>query len=428
MKRVLGTVLVALMLLIAVFGNYAALAESSAGVVEVTWAMQAAANEIGGWQAVVDAANEKLAEKNIRIVVQKINTSNWDEYYQKVTAQIAGGNSPDIGRIAESLMPTVIQKQQVMNITDRFNAEIDRSQYFDTVFDNAGVQDGNMYGLPSGVYHKLMYYNKDLFDKAGIAYPSGDWDNPITIADLVETAAKLSSGDGIDRTYGYYGEADIFMVGCFAGDNIYSADNTFKINDNHKTIYKALDQMLNTDKSMPTPVETKIMGGFDMFRAGKVAMVVDGTWWHQTAREITDFNVGIASAPSLNGAAKAVSFIDNYVIWSGTKHPEESWEALKAIFSEECFNVLAETGNGGVPVNRETLKNYESALIGERFSQTDKESFIQSLDHTWPMPYNANFNEVSQQTTSVLEPWMVGSLPLEDMLIQLDETMAGLTK
>jgi len=427
MKRLLGIVLTA-MLLTVMLGGYAALAEGSTGVVEITWAMQAAANEIGGWQAVVDAANAKLADKNIRIVVQKINTSNWDEYYQKVTAQIAGGNSPDIGRIAESLMPTVIEKKQVMNITDRFNAEIDRSQYFDTVFDNAGAQDGQLYGLPSGVYHKLMYYNKDLFDKAGVAYPSSDWDNPITIPTLVETAAKLSSGEGIDRTFGYYGEADIFMVGCFADDNIYSADNTFKITDNHKEIYKALDQMLNVDKSMPTPVETKIMGGFDMFRAGKVAMVVDGTWWHQTAREITDFNVGIAAAPSLSGAANAVSFIDNYVIWSGTKHPEESWEALKAIFSEECFNVLAETGNGGVPVNRETLKNFESTLIGERFNEADKTSFIQSLDHTWPMPYNASFNEVSQQTASVLEPWMVGSLAVDEMFAQLDETLAELTK
>ena len=46
--------------------------------------MQAAANEIGGWQVVVDTANELLKDDNIKIVVQKINTSNWDEYYQKL--------------------------------------------------------------------------------------------------------------------------------------------------------------------------------------------------------------------------------------------------------------------------------------------------------------------------------------------------------
>ncbi len=426
MKKLLG-IMLALSMLLSLTTLQGAAAQS-VGVVEVTWAMQAAANEIGGWQSVVDAANAKLAEKNIKIVVQKINTSNWDEYYQKVTAQIAGGNCPDIGRIAESLMPTVIEKNQVMNITDNFNADIDRSAYFESLFNNAGSVDGQMYGLPSGIYHKLMYYNKDLFDKAGVTYPSGDWDHPITMDELVNTAKALSAGEGIDRVYGYYGEADIFMVGCFAGDNIYSADNTYKITDAHKSIYKALDQMLNVDKSMPTPVETKIMGGFDMFRAGKVAMVVDGTWWHQTARDITDFNVGIAAAPSLNGTSNAVSFIDNYVVWSGTKHPAEAWQALKAIFSEDSFNALAQTGTGGVPVSRATLEKYESTLIGDRFSDADKASFIQSLGHTWPMPYNASFNEVSQQTASVLEPWMVGSISVDDMLTQLDQTLAELTK
>ena len=51
-------------------------------VVEIVWAMQGAANETEGWNAVVDAANEKLKAENIKIVVQNIPTSDWDEYYQ----------------------------------------------------------------------------------------------------------------------------------------------------------------------------------------------------------------------------------------------------------------------------------------------------------------------------------------------------------
>ena len=397
-------------------------------VVEITWAMQGAANENDGWQAVVDSANEQLKDKNIKIVIQRINTSDWDEYYQKVTAQIAGGNCPDIGRIAESLMPTVISKNQVMDITDKLNADIDRGEYFDTVFDNAGAKDGKSYGLPSGVYQKLMYYTKDLFDAAGLDYPSSDWDNPTTLDKIVDISKKLSSGEGVDRTFGFYAETDVFMVGCFAGEYLYSADNTYNITDKHRKVYTYLDQMRNIDKSMPTPVETKIMSGFDMFRAGKIAMVCDGTWWQQTAREITDFNVGIAAAPSLEGAANAVSFIDNYVIWSGTKHPEESWEALKAIFSTDSACTLAQSGTGGVPVNRTALENFTDSLIGEKFDDVSKGSFIQSMDHTWAMPYNEKFNEVSQQATSILEPWMVGTKSLDDALKELDASLSDLTK
>ena len=397
-------------------------------VVEIVWAMQGAANETEGWNAVVNAANKQLEKDNIKIVVQNIPTSDWDEYYQKITAQIIAGDCPDIGRIAESLMPIAIEKNQVLELTDRINADIDRTQYFDTVFNNAGAKDGKIYGLPSGVYQKLVYFNKDLFDAANVEYPSSDWDHPTTLAEYAEMAKKLSSGEGANRNYGFYAETDIFMVGCFAGENIYNADNTYQITDAHRQVYSYLDQMLNVDKSMPTPVDTQIMGGFDMFCAGKLAMVCDGTWWQQSARSITDFNVGIAAAPSLDGKANAVSFIDSYVIWKDSKHPEEAWKALQAIFSETCANELAKTGTGGVPVNRNTLANYSATLIGDNFDEASQASFMQSMDHTWAMPYNSNFNEVSSQTNAVLQPWMVGNKSLDDALTGLESILADLTK
>lgn len=397
-------------------------------VTEIVWAMQGAANESDGWTAVVETANKQLEEKNIKIAIQRINTSDWDEYYQKVTAQIAGGNCPDIGRIAESLMPTVISKKQVVDLTDLIDSDIDRSLYFDTVFNNAGMSEGRSYGLPSGVYQKIMYFNKDLFDKANLEYPSADWNNSITFSELVDTAKALSSGEGIDRTYGFYSETDIFMVGCFAGEYLYSADNTYKITDKHTTVYQMLDTMLNVDKSMPTPIETQIMSGFDMFRAGKVAMVCDGTWWQQTAREITDFNIGIAAAPSLDGKANATAFIDNYVLWSGSEHSDEAWEALKAIFSTESASVLAKTGTGGVPVNSTALENFSDELIGENFDAESKASFTQSMNNTWAMPYNENFNEISQQTNSILDSWMVGTKELDNALKELDSVLESLTK
>lgn len=401
--------------------------EETEEVIEIVWAMQGAANETEGWNAVVDAANEQLKAENIKIVVQNIPTADWDEYYQKVTAQIIGGDAPDIGRIAESLMPIAIEKNQVLDLTDLIEADIDRSQYFDTVFNNAGAKDGRIYGLPSGVYQKLVYFNKDMFDAAGVPYPSSDWDNPTTLAEYVEIAKQLSSGEGANRTYGMYCETDVFMVGCFAGENLYNANNTYAITDAHKEVYGYLDQMLNVDKSMPTPVDTQIMGGFDMFCAGKLAMVCDGTWWQQTARAITDFNVGIAAAPSLDGAANAVAFIDNYVVWKDSKHPEEAWKALKTIFSEVCANELAKTGTGGVPVNRNALANFSSTLIGENFDEASQASFMQSMDHTWAMPYNASFNEIQSETNALLQLWMVGEKPLADALTELDATLAELT-
>jgi len=395
--------------------------------VEIIWAMQGAANELEGWQSMTDAANEKLKDKNIVIKIQKINTSSWDEYYQKITAQIAGGNIPDIGRIAESLMPQVISKNQVVELTPYIN-EIDMSQFFEETFNNAGNQNGKIYGLPSGVYQMLLYYNKDMFDEKGIPYPSSDWDNPITLEQLVEYAKIFTEGEGANKKFGYYGNADIFALGTIAGEHIYRTDGTYQFTDVHRKVFDLFNQMMTKDNSMPTPVDTKIMGGMDMFRAGRVAMCNEGTWWQQTVREITDFRVGIAATPVIQGKSKSTGFIDNFVMWNGGKHEKESWEALKAIFSEEGFNALAKTGTGGVPVNRKTLDNLKDELIGTIFDETDKQSFIQALDHIIAMPYNTKFNEVSQKASSILEPWMVGKKSTDDTINELTAYLEEVTK
>ncbi len=395
--------------------------------VEITWAMQGAANEIAGWQAMTDAANAKLQDKNITVKIQKINTSSWDEYYQKITAQIAGGNIPDIGRIAESLMPQVISKDQVVEITPYLN-EIDMSQFFEGTLNNAGTQNGKTYGLPCGVYQFLLYYNKDLFDKKGIPYPSSDWDNPITLDQVAEYSKKLTEGEGATKKFGFYGNADIFAISSLAGDYIYKADGTYQFTDNHMKVFDLLSTMLSKDHSMPTPVDTKVMGGMDMFRAGRVAMCDEGTWWQQSVRDIKDFKVGIAATPAIQGKAKSSAFIDNFVIWKGGKHEKESWEALKAIFSEEGFNALAKTGTGGVPVNKNTLNNLQDQLIGSIFDDTSKKSFIQALDHTMTMPYNTQYNEISQKTSSILETWMAGKKTSNTAITELKTYLEEATK
>lgn len=403
------------------------IAPTASAPVEIVWAMQGAANELAGWQAMADAANVQLKDKNITIKIQKINTSNWDEYYAKITAQIAGGNVPDIGRIAESLMPQVISKNQVVELTP-YLGELDMKQYFEGTFNNAGKQAGKVFGLPSGVYNMLLFYNKDMFDKKGIPYPSGDWKNPISLEEVTNLAKQFSKGEGANRTFGYAGNADIFMMGALAGQYIYKSDNTYQWTDAHTKAFELSNTMLNVDHSMPTPVDTKIMGGMDMFRAGRVAMIVEGTWWQQALRETKNFKVGIAAVPSVKGPSYSTAFIDNFVIWKGTKHEKEAWEALKAIFSKKGFDALAKTGTGGVPINRATLDTLESEFIGTIFTDQDRATFKSALDHTMSMPYNPNFQEVSQQTGSLEENWMVGKKTTQELVTELKTYLEKATK
>jgi multiple sugar transport system substrate-binding protein len=163
--------------------------------VEIVLPLLGFATELEGWTASVDAANELLADQNIRIVVQNVPVTDWNEYYQRAVSQIAAGQPIDIGRLAESHMPTAIRDGVAMDITDRLD-DLNMDDYFQAAFFSAAYQDERYYGIPSGIYYMVMYYNRDLFDAAGLDYPSADWENAITFDQVREYAAALTTGRG----------------------------------------------------------------------------------------------------------------------------------------------------------------------------------------------------------------------------------------
>lgn len=385
--------------------------------VEITWALQGAANELEGWQAMIDVANEKLKEKKITIKIQKINTSSWDEYYQKMTAQMAAGNIPDMGRIAEELMPQVISKDQVVDLTP-YLSELDLSSYFEgPLYQNAANKDGKTYGLPSGVYQMLLYYNKDLFDAKGIPYPSTDWNHPTSLEEVREIAKKLTEGTGTKKTFGFAAGLGLFDLNQYASKYLYNKDGTHDFSDSVRQTMSIIDAMLKQDKSMPNPSDQKVMGSMDMFRAGRIGMTVDGTWWHQSIRETKNFRVGIAAIPSLGGQkGRSNSFIDQFVIWKGTKHEKEAWEALKALFSEEAIDALAKTGTGGVPVNKNTLDKLQNEMIGSIFTEEDRATFIKALDFTAAMPFNLQQKEIAQKQGAINDSWTNGKKSVDETI------------
>lgn len=97
-----------------------------------------------------------------------------------MVAQIAAGDPPDLGLFAESQLPMMIANGYLVDVSDVV-ASLDDEAYFKNTWKGTAYRDGKYYGIPPGVYHMVMYYNKDLFDKAGLPYPSAKWDDSLTL-------------------------------------------------------------------------------------------------------------------------------------------------------------------------------------------------------------------------------------------------------
>ena len=393
-------------------------ADKEDGPVTIRIAMMNSESEIAGWEAMIQAANEKLAAvgEQITIEIQKINASDWPEYYQKVAAEMAAGNAPDLGRVAESFMPTLIDRGQVIDLTEHVQKDLDQSQYFMKTFENAAFVDGKYFGLPSGLYNYVLYYNKDLFDAAGVAYPSSDWNNPSSFEEIEEMAAKLSMDVEGGRQYGFFAGPYMAEVGMFSkalgGSSVFDDEGNPIMNSAiTKQVYNWFDRMLKAG-SMPTPAATDIMDSMTMFTNDRLAMTVDGTWFLGMMGGLADsMNIGIAAVPGAKGSPAYTSqFVDSFVMFTGTPHQEAAWKALAAIISREGFEALAATGVGGIPVQREVSNQVTDNLLGEKFSEEGKNCAKNSLDFTLKVPYNAYYQQADERVNNMMGEWMLGQI------------------
>ncbi|OCT15100.1 hypothetical protein A8709_13395 [Paenibacillus pectinilyticus] len=389
----------------------------------VNFAYPSFASAASAWDSAVGIANKQLESKNIEIKINKIPLDSWSVYYQKVISQIAAGDSPDIGRVAEGLFPKLIENGQVVDISDVV-AKLDKTKYFENALHGSAVKDGKTYGVPSGIYNTFVYINKDLFDKAKIEYPSIDWNNPITMTKLVEEAKALTSGDGANKSWGFWtslesGHLDEFLKG--GGKGLYDDKGISELSDPaNKKVLSYFDQMMRVDKSMPQATDTKVMGATDLFKAGKLAILVNGSWFFNEAKAVK-FKVGLAAMPSEAGKGSSMGFLDGWAVFKGAKHEAEAKEAILALSSKEVNDFLSTTGEAGGPVVKSSLEDNKSKILGAPFIDSDISTYLGSLGNLVKSPYTTNQDDWTPKYNSAVEQFSLGKLSVDQFTAQADD-------
>lgn len=366
------------------------------------------------WDKMINTANELLAPKNIEIKPLRIAMKDWPDYYQKVVSMFAAGQGPDMGRAAERLMPSFIDKGQAMDITTQLG-ELDMSQYYDKTFMASSYSGGKYYGIPSGVYYYVMYFNKDLFDKAGLPYPSSDWSKPTTLDQIAEYAKKLTTGEGANKTFGFYCDPRPQHVGLISslggGDNAYDKDWNPTLNgESSKQVYRWFDTLLQ-GKLMPRPTDTRILGAGDMFIQGKLAMLIEGTWIVSRMSEVTNFKPGYAVIPSpVATNSETLQFVDAFLIFSSTKYPKESWEAMKALVGKEGEMALATSTVAGTSIFKEANDKYMNETLAKMTTPEELKMFGDAMNRLRSMPYNVLWEESLAMVLNIRDEWLSGKM------------------
>ncbi len=266
------------------------------------------------------AAFEK-AYPNIKVEVETIG---YNDYFTQMQTRVAGGTAPDCYELNIENFAAYANKGLLAEISG-----VDVSGLNDTAL-NAFNVGGKQYGLPESFSNVVLIYNKDLFDQAGVSYPTDDW----TQADLQVAAEKIRAlGDDIYGIWQPITYNEFFKVVAQYGGALLNEDKTaFTINspENVAAAQALVDRVL-VSNVQPNAVQQGGMGDWDMFMSGRLGMIPTGIWAFQTFTDGCDFEWDIVVEPG--STQKATHFFSNCVVMNPeTEHPEEvaTWLAWLA--------------------------------------------------------------------------------------------------
>jgi multiple sugar transport system substrate-binding protein len=387
----------------------------------ITYSIWGDPQEIKNQQAVVDAFHAT----NPKITV-KVTVSDWDPYWDKLQTSIAGGDAPDVFAMDGPLFPDYQTRDVLLDL----KPYIDRDGYDLGQLADQAVGDfttpGGQFGLPRDLNVVALYYNKKMFDAAGIPYPDDTWD----WAKLTEVAKTLTlaGAGGKTKQWGFYTESTDMenywseLVWQNGGD-IISAD--------HKTSLVASDQaaggiqflqdLIWKHKVMPDASITDALG--DAFEQGQAAMEANGSWLVAT-HLAAGLDFGIAPLPK--GPAGQATSINptGAVIYKGTKNPDAAWAFVKYLASPAAQTKLMEL-KASLPANKAVLTGpFATSFDGAKV-------LADAIAYAHIKPSFKGFNDWTTELQTELdanvftEPKKTAKQALTDVLPKLDEILAS---
>ena len=360
--------------------------------VTISYAMWGDTTELANQQKIVDAFHAK----NPNITV-KASVADWDSYWPKLQTDLAGGNAPDVFLMDGPLYPDYQTRDQLLDLTPYIAKDgFDTGQLVDLAVQDFTAPDGHLYGLPRDLNTIALFYNKAMFDKAGIPYPDATWD----WAKLQDVAKQLTlTADGKTTQWGFYTETsdmenDWSSLVWQAGGDILSPDKKTVVIDTDQAAagIQYLQDLIYKDKVMAQPVAG---GTGDMFENGQAAMEADGSWLVPT-HEAAGLDFDVAPLPK-GPAGQATSVNPSGVVaYKGSKAPDAAWEFIKCYTGPELQGMVASL-KASMPANKQVLTDqYATSFDGGK-------TFADALSYAHLKPSFKGYDEFNTALQGVLD-------------------------
>ncbi|KAA3448532.1 bicyclomycin resistance protein [Mesorhizobium sp. SARCC-RB16n] len=382
--------------LMAGMGMLAFAAQAEAGEVRVTVAEYSA--KTGPY---FEQVKKEFEAKNPGITV-KFEVVPWDVLLQKLTTDITAGTNADLSIIGTRWLIDFVQ-QDVAEPLDGYITPEFKGRFIDT-FLSPSIMGGKTYGLPIAASARAMYYNKELFEKAGIAKPPATW------TELQEDARKIKAQGAFG--FGLQGkeiETDVYYYYAMwsQGTEILNKDGTSGLSTpgalEAAKLYKS---MIDEGLTEPGVTSNNREDVQNLFKQGKVGMMITAPFLsNQIKDEAPSLKYGVAAIPAgPTGARGTYGVTDSMIMFKNSKNKDEAWKLMDFLFTTEQRAKFTQ-GEGFLPVNKEEAK------MDYYVNNADLAAFTALLPDARFAPVIPGWEEVAQITSDAMQKIYLGGDP-----------------
>ena len=401
-----GAALLAVVLFVAACGtNGSSSGPSGGGAASQAPAVSPPAS-VGGTLTVWAMGNEGVKLKDLATKFMAANPGttvnvtpvDWGVAVDKLQTAIAGHQTPDVSQMGTDMMGQFASTGALEAVPSNFQAET----FFESAW-NTNIVNGTVYGVPWYVETRMLYYRKDIFEKAGITSPPATWDDLLADAKAVKEKGGAQWGIGL----GTKNWQEYFPFLWSDGGQVMDSSGKFQLNSP-----QAVEALTFYDEFFKDGLAPKsVPEGFDItpaFVKGTHPMFFSGPWHIGLLRDSggPGFADKYAIAP-IPKKASSTSFIGggNLVVYKDSKNKDLAWKfvqfltdpATQVDWYKDVTDLPAVTAAWDDP----TLKgDPQVSAFGEQLKSTAAQPAIPS----WSELSDSINSTLEKMTTGHLEP------------------------
>lgn len=346
----------------------------------------------------------------------EVDTAPFADYFTLLQADIASGAAPDVFELNYENFVSYADAGTLLDLSSSLSAD---APYYPAALKAFSLND-MQYALPESFSTVVLFYNQDLFDAAGMAYPTVDW----TWEDATSAAEAIKALG--DDTWGLYSPTQFWEFYKKAAQNgecqFFNEDMT-ESTINSQACVDTLEIMVDFQTSglMPTAADLSGVSDGELFASGKLGMLVTGVWMFDAFKDVP-FAWNIEVEPGIN--QKANHFFANGVAVSAeSDQPEAAAKWAEFLTSSQvAASVRVESGWELVALDK---PEYFEAYLSQT-PPVNRAAVFTALENPVTPPVIVRQGEMQDAVNALLTQVVDGELTAQEALDQAKTELDGL--